>query len=157
MTCTILSDGSELQLACKNEEERPVLEIKKKILGLLESLIYEGYEEFWVNCEYGVPLWTAEFICAMKKDYDLKLHIAVPCEEQSTNWFEEQRDRYFSLHQKADSIKFVNAQFHSGCYQEAAQYMLMQSNALCLFGTPKNHSHIIKIAKEMKKAIYFSS
>jgi len=157
MTCTILSDGSELQLACKNEEERPVLEIKKKILGLLESLIYEGYEEFWVNCEYGIPLWTAELICAMKKDYDLKLHIAVPYEEQSTNWFEEQRDRYFSLHQKADSVKFVNTQFHSGCYQEAEQYMLMQSNVLCLLGTPQNHSHIIKIANKMKKAIYFSS
>ena len=157
MTCTILSDGSELQLACKNEEERPVLEIKKKILGLLESLIYEGYEEFWVNCEYGIPLWTAELICAMKKDYDLKLHIAVPYEEQSTNWFEEQRNRYFSLHQKADNVKFVNTQFHPGCYQEAEQYMLMQSNALCLFGTPQKHSHIIKIAKEMKKAIYFSS
>mgnify|MGYP002858391857 CR=1 FL=1 len=89
MIGTILSDGSELQLTCKNEEERPVLTIKWKILGLLQSLIYEGYEEFWLNCEYGVPMWTAEFICALKKNYDLKLHIAVPYEEQPLNWYEE--------------------------------------------------------------------
>ena len=148
MTCTILSDGSELQLACKNEEERPVLEIKQKILGMLESLIYEGYEEFWVNCEYGVPLWTAELICAMKKDYPLKLHIAVPYEEQPFNWYEEQRDRYFMLHQKADSIKLVNKHFRPGCYHDAEGYMIERSDALWMFGSPKNHVHAVKTAKE---------
>lgn len=157
MTCTILSDGSELQLACKNEEEQPVLKIKQRIAGMLESLIYQNFDEFWLNCEYSIPLWTAEFICIMKKYYNLKLHIAVPYEEQPLNWFEEQRDRYFRLHQKADSVEFVSRHFHPECCHEAEQYMLKRSNALCLFGTPKNYSNIINTAKKMGINIYISS
>ena len=154
--CTILSNGKELQFTCKNEEEKSIMTIKQRILGELESLIYQGYYEFWLNCEYGVPMWTAEMLCnIMKKYYDVKLHIAVPYEEQSCNWNEEQRDRYFRIHEQADSVVFVNRQYHSECYHDAEQYMLERSKLLCLFGSPADNLHAVKMAESLGKEVIF--
>lgn len=56
MTCTILSAGEELRSNCKNEEEQPMLGAKERIMTLVQTLIAQGYDSFYVNCEYGAPL-----------------------------------------------------------------------------------------------------
>ena len=149
MTCTIVSDGTELQQTCKNEEEKPILQINQNLLGVLESLIFEGYTEFWLNCEYGIPLWAAELICAMRKDYNLKLYIAIPYEEQPLNWCEEYRDRYFSLHEKADKVVLLNKHFHPECYHDAEEHMIKQSDLLCIFGSQTSMPHAVNTAKKL--------
>lgn len=156
MICTILSNGKELHLTCKNEEEKPVLTIKQKVLGMLDSLIYQSYDEFWLNCEYGVPLWAAEMLCNRKKYYDLKLNIAIPYEEQTTNWIEEQRDRYFRMHEKADSIIFVNKQYYPECYHDAERYMLEHSDLLCVFGSPADNLPVVETAESLGIKIIFT-
>ncbi|MBR1554107.1 MAG: DUF1273 family protein [Oscillospiraceae bacterium] len=155
MTCTIVTNGKELQSPCQNEEEKPVLAIRQKLLGGLETLIYDGYDEFWFNCEYGVPLWAAEMLSELKKDYALKLHIAVPYEEQTTNWTENQRDRYFRLHQLADSVKLIHHQWCNNCYEDAEKYMLEHSDLLYVFGSQKDNLSAVRMAEAMKISVLF--
>ena len=97
MTCTIISTGEELNLICKNENELPYPEIKAKLREKIWELYCKGYDSFWINCEYGVPLWCGEIITALAMYNDIELNIAMPYEEQSTNWVEGHRERFFGF------------------------------------------------------------
>ena len=134
MTCTIISTGEELNLVCKNEKEPPYPEIKAKLREKIWELYRRGYDRFWVNCEYGVPLWCAEIISALRMYNDIKLHIAMPYEEQSTNWVEEFRDRFFELHARADSVEIVSDQYDEKCYNWADEHMIDDSDLLLVIG-----------------------
>ncbi len=62
------------------------------------------------------------------------MHIAVPYEEQSKNWTEDVRDRYFAVHEQADEVVMVGTQFTVDCYETADRYMLDRSDALLICG-----------------------
>lgn len=140
MTCTIVTNGEELYLKCKNEHEKPCLTIKAKLLHTVWSLYCEGYDVFYLNCEYGIPLWAAEIICALKMYNPVKLNIVTPYEEQSVNWCEEYRERYFKVHFHADSVHMTKKQFSNECYNKADCYMIDRSDMLFVFGRNNLHS-----------------
>lgn len=155
MTCTILSSGAELELTCQNEHEEYYQTIKAELYMVLQSLYQEGYDKFWLTCERGIPLWAAELLCLMKAQCDVQLHIAVPYEEQTTNWNEELRDRYFKIHEWADSATLVNTQWHEACMQEAERYMLQRSDLLYVFGSATDQLHAVKTAEEIGVEVRF--
>ena len=84
MTCAVLSTGEEIIENLRNENERTYIQIKSNLREKIWELFKSGINTFWVNCEYGIPLWTAEIICAMKMYNEIKLNIAIPFEEQTT-------------------------------------------------------------------------
>lgn len=149
MNCTIISSKAELQLECKNENEQPYHGIKLELYQIIMQLYQKGYDTFYVNGEYGIPLWTAEIICRLKSSYDITLNIAIPYEEQSTNWVEEFRDRYYQIQLLADSVTLVNTQYASECYQEADEYMIQNSDLLYVFGTKQDCLDTVDMAKEL--------
>ena len=134
MICTILSDGSELTGAWQNEEEQPTLTVRTRLFTLLQTLLAQGYEEFWLNCEYGVPLWAAEFLLRLRDGNPISVRITIPFEEQSTHWSEEIRDRYFAVHEQADSAVLIGTHFTEDSYAAAGQYKLDRSDALVICG-----------------------
>lgn len=136
MTCTILSTGKELLSENKNENEQPYLRIKAKLYILLDDLFSQGYDCFYLNCEYGIPLWTAEILCAFKRSHSIKLHIVIPYEEQAATWQEELRNRYFRVHERADSVTMACTHYQPDCYSIAEHLMADQSNLLVLCGEP---------------------
>lgn len=138
MTCTIISTKEELNLICKNEFEPPYPEIKSKLREKIWELFCQGYDEFWVNCEYGVPLWCAEIIVALKLYNDIKLYIAMPYEEQSTNWVEEHRERFFNLHAKSDCVEIISGSYVENCYMLADEFMIDESDLLLVVGSHIN-------------------
>ena len=157
MTCTIVTAGEELLLKCKNEHEPPYPELKAKLRELIWRLYCYGYTDFFVNCEYGIPLWSAETICALKLYNDIRLHIAVPYEEQTTEWSEEKRDRYFKVHELADSIKLMNTHYHPDCFYEAEKYMTDESDLLLLIGKQGSCSDLFHYAENKNiHAEYYS-
>lgn len=135
MTCTIISTGEELKLVCKNENEPPYPEIKAKLREKIWELYCKGYDRFWVNCEYGVPLWCGEIITALAMYNDIELNIAMPYEEQSTNWVEEHRDRFFRLHADSDNVEIISHHYTDNCYNLADEYMIDDSDLLLVVGT----------------------
>ena len=150
MVCTIISTGEELMQNCKNEYEPPLADIKGKLREIIWGLYCNGYDSFYLNCEYGIPLWSAEIICALKKYNDIKLNIAMPYEEQANDWYEDQRERYFSVHSLADDVHMLNTQFYEKCYDEADEYMIDQSDLLLVFGIKNSGDflHSIKYARK---------
>lgn len=141
MTCTIVSTGEELNLACKNEKEPPYPKIKEKLFEKIWELYCQGYDRFWVNCEYGVPLWCAEIIVALRMYNDIELNIAMPYEEQATNWVEEIRERFFRLHAEADHVELISNHYTDDCYDIADEYMIDDSDLLLIIGKEVNRCY----------------
>ena len=54
--CTIISTGEEIMQNCKNEYEPPLADIKGKLREIIWGLYCNGYDSFYLNCEYGIPL-----------------------------------------------------------------------------------------------------
>lgn len=138
MTCTIVSDGKELDAKCQNENEGEYLQIKKNLRDTIWSLYCEGYTEFCVNCEYGVPLWAAEIVCALKRYNKIFLTVVAPYEEQCRDWSEERRDRYYSVHEMSDECIFASAAFTPDCRSAADEIMIGKSDLLMIYGDPSS-------------------
>ena len=153
MICTIISDGSELYGNCRNEKEKPYPEIKGRIRETIWKLFCEGYTGYYVNCEYGIPLWTAEIITALKLYNDIDLNIVVPFEEQCRDWCEENRDRYYAIHEKADSVVFACREFEEGCYDIAAEMMIDESDLAVIIGRSGSVDRLEKYAKRSGAAV----
>ncbi len=124
MNCAIISTGFESNIKCQNEFERPYTEIKELLLNKIWGLFTEGYTDFYVNCEWGIPLWAAEAISALKMYNDIGLHIVVPYEEQSAHWSEDRRDRYYTVHAKADTVTFAEKAYTDKSYEKADVEMI---------------------------------
>lgn len=148
MTCAIVSTGEELLFKCRNEHEPPYPEIKSRLRDKIWELYCKDFNSFYVNCEYGVPLWTAEIICAMKMYSDIRLNIVMPYEEQPVDWNEEYRDRYYKAHACADNVYMVGTHYSSDCYNEADRYMIDNSDILLVCGKFKGDLYSVKYAKE---------
>lgn len=134
MTCTILSSGDEFRTLCWNESEQPFCGIKAIVQEKIWELYQKGYDSFYVNCDYGTPMWAAEFILNLKAGNRIELHVMIPYEEQSTDWPEEIRNRYFAVHEKADSVTLANTKYYPFCYFDTDERMLDESDMLLVFG-----------------------
>ncbi len=156
MTCTIISTGEELNLICKNENEPPYPEIKAKLREKIWELYCKGYDSFWLNCEYGVPLWCGEIITALAMYNDIELNIAMPYEEQSTNWVEEHRDRFFAVHADSDHVELISNQYTEDCYELADEYMIDESDLVVIVGSYDQNNSLRKYTESMGvKVEYF--
>lgn len=149
MFCTIVSDSSELISGACNEEEQPFFHMKSKLREIIWQLYCNGYNEFYLNCEYIIPLWSAEVICGLKMYNDIKLNIVMPFEEQAVNWTEEQRDRYFNLHNLSDTVVMSGTHYSDDCYKKTNELMLEKCDLLAAFGKYTDKSDIVKIIRKM--------
>ena len=122
MTCAIIAKAL-VNTGFINEYEQPYIRIKNELRDTIWKLFCEGYTEFYSNCEYGVSLWAAEIVIALKMYNDIKLHIVMPHEEQATQWPEEYRERFFTAHEKADTVTIRLNHYTEDCYEKAERYM----------------------------------
>lgn len=148
MTCTIISVGTTSDIACYSEHEPPYIVVKNRLRNKIWQLYCRGYDRFWLNCEYGVPLWCAEIIIALQMYNDIVLNIAMPYEEQPVEWTEEQRERFFSAHISADNVVMISNYYTSNCYDLADIHMIDDSDIVLIVGNSKTKLFGDKYARE---------
>ena len=134
MICAIISYGDEVQAKNRNEAEEPLRSMKRKVFELVQTLYTQGYDSFYTNCEYGIPLWASEAVALLKQFNPIELHIIMPFEEQAVHWSEDVRDRYFTLHEKADSVELGCTWYREDCFRMTEQKMIDRSDAVVICG-----------------------
>lgn len=150
MTCTIVSSGEEVYL---NETEKQI--VKQRITMLLLHLLRQGYSDFYVNCNYGVPMWTAEILCNVRKHHALKLHIAAPHEEQCAHWIEQHRKIYMALHEQADTVTYVSSPDDPESYLCADEYMADRSDLILVYNTQDIELYILEYARDLNVRVKY--
>lgn len=164
MTCTIVSSGKE-----KSSEE---FRFRKKIPDILKNLKSQGYHDFWMICEDGIPLWIAEELNSFRVSagFIAELHIAVPYRKMLTKWNRKYHwDLLFyrclppyttaplsEIRLLPSSQVVISEHKRPGCYQKAEKYMLKQSNLLYVFGSPEDHLNAVRMAKSMGIEVQFA-
>ena len=149
--CTI--SGADKCSFGLDEKHPDCISLKLRLLTKIADLYSEGVTDFVCNCEIGIPLWAAEMVLCSKSCHNVKLNIVTPYETQAALWTDEWRERYYTIHEKADSVTILNKQFSDTSYNDCNRYMIDNSDILLWAGSES--SDIIDYSREQKKAVIY--
>ena len=81
-----------------DEEAAACYEMKTELAQQIMVLRQQGVTQFSVACDYGVGLYAAEIINALRDNTpELLLFCVTPYEEQAAKWTPALRERYFDM------------------------------------------------------------
>lgn len=96
-------------------------------------------------------------LSSARKNPAIKLHCILPCTAQAEEWTASSQDRYHSILKQADSIVYVNRDYHKDCMLERNRFMVEQSSALLAVysGGPRSGTAAtIRYAKKLGHEIW---
>ncbi|WP_226034727.1 SLOG family protein [Aquibacillus saliphilus] len=103
--------------------------IKKKLISLIE----EGLEWVLMSGQMGVEQWTSQIIINLKDQYDIKLAIIPPFENQEAKWPEHYQSVYEEMRIHADFYQPLYKDEYKGPYQfKARDKWLIEKSEGCL-------------------------
>ena len=107
-------------------------EIREKLNMLLIQLIEKGYTDFYNGGAIGFDMLSAEAVLSLKATYPhIRLHIIVPCANQSKRWSIGNIERYEKIINAADEVKCLSPVYFQGCMQVRNRYMV-DNSSLCI-------------------------
>ncbi len=108
--------------------------IREKLREIIIKCIEEGFTDFYNGGARGYDLLSAEEVLKLKKTYpSLRLHIIVPCANQTRGWREEDVIRYEKVTACADEVKCLSPVYFDGCMQVRNRYMVDNSELLIAY------------------------
>lgn len=100
--------------------------------SLLEELVAKGYTDFRCGGAQGFDTVAALKVLEKKKSYpQIKLHLFLPCKDQADGWSERARAVYFTVLERADSVKYICESYTHGC-MHARNRAMVDGSALCV-------------------------
>lgn len=142
-----------------NERDIRCFKYKASIQTKVLSLINNGVYHFICGGAIGFDMYCAEIVLLLKEQYpDIKLEVAVPCENQHSLWNKDFQMRYLEILKKADIVTYVSREYTSFCMSKRNDYMLNKSDIVVagfVEGTTGGTANTIKKAQKLGKKIIF--
>ncbi len=114
-----------------NEADPRCVDLKERITVALESAYEKGMRHFICGMAQGADFYFCEASIALRQRHpDVTVEAAIPCEEQSARWREEDRNRYFALVRACDFETMVQHHYDRGCMLRRNRYMVDRSAML---------------------------
>lgn len=105
--------------------------LRAGIERVLRAFIFRKYTVFQTDMRRGVPLYAAESVLRLRREYPhIRLRCLLPCETQANNWPESWRERYFDVLAQADEVVLLHTRYAPGCYQSCARALLDRAQGL---------------------------
>ena len=126
--------------------------IRDKILKKID----EGFTYFISGMALGVDMICADLVLELRHNHpEIKLECALPCEEQTKFWPEEQIDFYMNIIEKCDYINVISYRYNRACIHQRNQYMVQKSDCLIAIwnGTDGGTKNTIMLASKHQKPI----
>ena len=112
-----------------DEEADACKDMKMELAQQIMVLRQQGVTHFSVACDYGVGLYAAEIINALRNDDpELMLFCITPYEEQATKWTPELRERYFDMLVKCSHMTAVYTHKQPDAQLKAYRTIIRQSD-----------------------------
>lgn len=122
---------AELNIFKENDPRISI--IKAALQKRLIQFIEEGLEWVIISGQMGVELWTADIIFTLQEEYDIKLGVFPPFENQESRWPEPLKEKYEELMMLADFFQPIYKGDYKGAYQFKAKNMwLVDKSDACL-------------------------
>ncbi len=123
------------------------LKLKKEI----KKLIKEGYKNFICGGALGFDTIAALTVINAKEKYsDIKLILALPCENQTQKWQQKDKEVYEKIKLKSDKIIYTSKNYYRGCMFKRNRFMVDHS-ACCIYYLTKDTggtAYTVNYAKE---------
>ena len=111
--------------------------MKMELAQQIMVLRQQGVTHFSVACDYGVGLYAAEIINALRNDDpELILFCITPYEEQATKWPPELRERYFDMLVKWTHMTAVYTHKQPDTHLKAYRPIIRQSDMVLTVDDP---------------------
>ncbi|MCH5185604.1 MAG: DUF1273 family protein [Oscillospiraceae bacterium] len=129
------------KISCCFTGHRNIPEDKyKEIRSLVRSEMYtlillSGVRNFIAGGALGFDTLCAECVCEIKEEYPslgIKLHLYLPCTDQTKNWRSKDISKYEEIKNHADSCIFVtNSEYTRDCMKKR-NYRMVDDCAYCI-------------------------
>lgn len=88
---------------------------------LERAIINGGIVDYYAGGALGFDTLAAETVLKLRDKYpQITLNLVLPCrsEDQTLKWTEEQREAFFSIKSRADTVELTADRYYSGCMQK---------------------------------------
>ncbi|MBQ8510819.1 MAG: DUF1273 family protein [Clostridia bacterium] len=97
-------------------------------------LISHGITNFWAGGALGFDTLAALSVLRFRADGSpIRLHMALPCWEQTRYWKSRDIEVYNDILMRADSIKYISDHFYGGVMHQRNRFMVDQSSYCVCF------------------------
>ena len=115
-----------------NEDDPRCIALKKTLTEQITALAEAGVTDYYSGGADGTDCWASLIVLALReKNPLLKLHLILPHEGQADKWSDSARERYHSILEQADTVKYVSHAYYDGCMIDR-NHRLVESAALLL-------------------------
>ena len=123
-----------LQTACfTGHREIPYAEqknIQKQTLDAVEDLYAHGFRIFCAGGALGFDTLAAQVVLSLKKVHpDIRLHLVLPCKDQTARWSSVDRLMYEVIKRDADEVVYISDEYTRSCMHERNRRLVDESCA----------------------------
>jgi uncharacterized phage-like protein YoqJ len=151
--CTVFGSSVD-ELPFGQDESHPdCIALKIAISEKILTLHDQGISDYFTTCELGLPLWAAEAVIAsrtLRPENPPRLHVIMPHEKQAHRWSADVQERFYNVHEAAESVTMLATQYTDNCYQDADNFMLNRSVLLLTDG---GNAELLNLARHRNKHI----
>lgn len=130
-------------------------DMKEQVKKTIISLINDGYGFFLNGGAIGFDTLCALTVIELKKDYDVKLNMILPCEDQDEKWNEQQKRTYRYILENADSIEYISKEYSAGCMQQRNRALCDRCDLLLAYLNKQSGGsyYTVNYAKKINKPV----
>ena len=132
------------------------IKIREVLRDKLRELINDGYTVFYNGGAIGFDAFCALEVINLKKEFNIKLNLILPCKKQDEKWNERQKNIYKFILDNSDSIEYVSEKYENGCMQKRNRLLCERSDLL--FAYLKSESggtyYTVNYAKKIGKDVF---
>ncbi|MDR0914771.1 MAG: DUF1273 domain-containing protein [Oscillospiraceae bacterium] len=98
----------------------------------IESLVKNGVTTFLSGAAIGFDIAAALAVIETKRTFpNIKLALALPCENQTKNWCPTDIVSYNYIIEQADTVTYISKRYYAGCMHKRNRY-LVENSAFCI-------------------------
>ncbi|WP_394217355.1 SLOG family protein [Halobacillus trueperi] len=133
MKTIVVTGYKPMEMGIFKHNDPKVEFVKETIKKRLRSYIEEGLQWVLISGQMGVEIWTAEVVLDLKEQYDVKLGVLPPFENQEERWPEDLKLVYEEVTMTADFYQPIYNKGYEGPYQfKAKDQFLIDHSDGCL-------------------------
>ena len=130
-------------------------EIKERLKSTLVSLIEKkGVTLFIAGGALGFDTMAALEVLSLRERYpEIKLRLAIPCENQTKGWKEKDILLYEEIMSQADDVVYTSRTYTSGCMHIRNRYMVDSSDFCVAYMTKESGGTAYTVKYAEKKGV----
>ena len=103
--------------------------IRNRLVSLVGQAVSDGITEFCAGGAIGFDTLAAQIVLQLKaQNSKIKLHLVLPCKEQSKNWSYVNKENYKDILAAADTVTYASEHYTKFCMQLRNQEMVNRSS-----------------------------